>query len=137
VRFIPFSDRMDLVLNAADVAVSRAGAGSIAELIECNVPSILVPFPQSADNHQLANARYLEQQGGCVLVEQTRLDGLLAEVLDLMFSDWMLERLTFNLEQARRPACAAQIADDLLDMGLKAAAPQPEPAPAAARREAP
>jgi len=117
VRFLPFCDHMGQLLNAADVAVSRAGAGSIAELAQCVVPSILVPFPFAADNHQLANAKYMEQQGCCVVVEQTRLDGLLAEVLDLIFSDWLLERLSFNLEQVRRPESAAQIASDLLEIG--------------------
>jgi UDP-N-acetylglucosamine--N-acetylmuramyl-(pentapeptide) pyrophosphoryl-undecaprenol N-acetylglucosamine transferase len=120
VRFIQFCDRMDLVLNAADLAVSRAGAGSIAEFVECVVPSILVPFPFAADNHQMANASHLERQGGCVVVEQDKLDGLLAEVLDLMFSDWLLERLCFNLTQARRPDCAARTAADLIELGGEA-----------------
>lgn len=116
-RFIPFCDSMGILMSSADVIVSRAGAGSIAEIIECVIPSILVPFPFAADNHQMANARYLEQQGGCVLVEQERMEGLLSEVLDLAFSEWLLERLSFNLEQVRRANCAAVIADDLTSLG--------------------
>ncbi|MBN1403344.1 MAG: UDP-N-acetylglucosamine--N-acetylmuramyl-(pentapeptide) pyrophosphoryl-undecaprenol N-acetylglucosamine transferase [Opitutales bacterium] len=121
VRFLPFCDDMGSLLNAADLAVSRAGAGSIAELTECVLPSILVPYPFAADNHQLANAQYHEKQGCCVLVEQTRIESLLAEVLDLLFSDWLLGRMCFNLEQARRPECSAQIAEDLLNLGSYAA----------------
>ncbi|HNX04199.1 MAG TPA: UDP-N-acetylglucosamine--N-acetylmuramyl-(pentapeptide) pyrophosphoryl-undecaprenol N-acetylglucosamine transferase, partial [Opitutales bacterium] len=117
VRFIAFCDRMGTLLSAADIVVSRAGAGSIAEIVECGVPSILVPYPFAADNHQAANARYLEQQGGCVVVDQERLGGLLSEVLDLAFSDWMQERLSFNLEQIRREESASLIAADLMRLG--------------------
>jgi len=117
VKFLPFCDKMGVLMSAADVVVSRAGAGSIAEIIECELPSILVPYPFAADNHQMANARYLEQQGGCVVLEQDRIDGLLSEVLDLTFSDWLIERLSFNLRQIRRDNCAATIADDLIELG--------------------
>ena len=117
VRFIAFCDRMGTILSAADIVVTRAGAGSIAELVECGVPSILVPFPFAADNHQAANARYLEQQGGCVVVDQDKIGGLLAEVLDLAFSDWMQERLTTNLEHIRREESASLIAHDLMELG--------------------
>jgi len=117
VRFIPFCDQMSLLLSAADVAVSRAGAGSIAELVECSVPSILVPFPFAADNHQQANASCAERQGCCIVLDQSRLDGLLAEVLDLIYSDWLLERMSSNLEQARRPGCAEQTALDIIELG--------------------
>ena len=121
VRFIPFCDKMGILMSSADVIVSRAGAGSIAEIIECVVPSILVPYPFAADNHQMANARHLEQQGGCVLLEQERIGGLLSEVLDLIFSEWLLERISFNLEQIRSPGCAGEIATDLARLGEKQA----------------
>jgi len=115
-RFIAFCDKMGTLLSAADIVVSRAGAGSIAEIVECVVPSILVPYPFAADNPQQANARYLEQQGGCVVVDQERLGGLLSEVLDLAYSDWMQERLSFNLEQVRRNNSASDIAADLCQL---------------------
>jgi UDP-N-acetylglucosamine--N-acetylmuramyl-(pentapeptide) pyrophosphoryl-undecaprenol N-acetylglucosamine transferase len=117
VEFLPFCDRMGELMSAADIIVSRAGAGSIAEIIECETPSILVPYPFAADNHQMANARYLEQHGACVVLEQDRLEGLLSEVLDLAFSDWLIERLCFNLRQIRRKNCATTIADDLIELG--------------------
>jgi UDP-N-acetylglucosamine--N-acetylmuramyl-(pentapeptide) pyrophosphoryl-undecaprenol N-acetylglucosamine transferase len=120
VRFLPFCDKMGTLLSAADIIVSRAGAGSIAEIVECGIPSILVPYPFAADNHQMANARYLEQQGGCVVLEQDRIEGLLSEVLDLAFSDWLLNRLCFNLEQIRRTDCASVTATDLIELGASA-----------------
>jgi UDP-N-acetylglucosamine--N-acetylmuramyl-(pentapeptide) pyrophosphoryl-undecaprenol N-acetylglucosamine transferase len=125
VKFLPFCDKMAILMSAADIAVSRAGAGSIAEIIECELPSILVPYPFAADNHQMANARYLEQQGACVVLVQDRLDGLLSEVLDLAFSDWLIDKLCFNLRQIRKQDCAGAIADDLLALGT-AKASKPE-----------
>lgn len=111
--FVPFCDNMGAVLSAANIAVSRAGAGAIAEAVECLVPTILVPYPYAADNHQEANARFLEQQGGCVVVDQKSIVTLLSEVLDLMFSDWLLDRMDYNLQQIRRSDSAAEVASDL------------------------
>src|SRR5204863_2489180 len=87
--FMPFSDRMAEVLSAADLVVSRAGAGTLAELIRCETPGILVPYPQAADDHQRENAAYFERQGGGIVVAQTRLSQLHAEVLDVIFNDWL------------------------------------------------
>jgi UDP-N-acetylglucosamine--N-acetylmuramyl-(pentapeptide) pyrophosphoryl-undecaprenol N-acetylglucosamine transferase len=81
---IPFCDRMPELLSAATLVVSRAGAGTIAELIRCHTPSVLVPFPQAADDHQRANAEALVRQGGALLVPQAQLDTLLPTVLSLL-----------------------------------------------------
>jgi UDP-N-acetylglucosamine--N-acetylmuramyl-(pentapeptide) pyrophosphoryl-undecaprenol N-acetylglucosamine transferase len=88
VRVFGFIERMDLALALADIAVARAGSGTIAELAACGVASILVPYPHATENHQEANAREIEEAGGAevVLEEQltpgalvARLDGLLGD----------------------------------------------------------
>ena len=84
IHFIPFCNQMHIVYSAADVVIGRAGAGTIAELTVCETPSILVPFPTSADGHQLANARAFEQQGGCVCLEQSDLTKLWEKVHELL-----------------------------------------------------
>ena len=119
VSFLPFSDQMGDVLSSADLVVSRAGAGTIAELIECRVPSILVPYPYASDNHQLANARFHEQQGGCILVEQERINELYNEVIDLIFNDWLLEKFRQNLRRSSRLKSGAAIAGDLERLTLE------------------
>ena len=48
-----FSDDIPGLLQHADLAISRAGAGSLSELAVCGTPSVLVPFPQAADRHQM------------------------------------------------------------------------------------
>jgi UDP-N-acetylglucosamine--N-acetylmuramyl-(pentapeptide) pyrophosphoryl-undecaprenol N-acetylglucosamine transferase len=66
----PFLSEMDLALGAADVAVSRAGASSSAELAAMRLPSILIPYPTAADNHQLFNARAFFETGAAWMLEQ-------------------------------------------------------------------
>ncbi len=63
-----FEQRMDLAYAAADLALCRAGAATVAELVAFEVPSLLVPYPHGSDRHQHANAAALERQG-CAKVE--------------------------------------------------------------------
>lgn len=133
VWFVPFADNMGEVLSAADLVVSRAGAGSIAEIVECLAPSILVPFPYAADKHQQENAAYLERRGGCVVVAQSDMNQLRAEVRDLLFNDWMLSRLRKNLASLHHGSEAAAIADDMENRLFKI--PPLAPADAPNRRE--
>ena len=70
-----FFERMHLAYAAADVAVSRAGAASLAELAAVGLPAVLVPLPHAADDHQRANARPAAEQGWAVVVEQADLEG--------------------------------------------------------------
>lgn len=111
---VPFTDTMELVLSAADLAISRAGAGSIAEMTQCLLPSILIPYPYAADDHQRANALFLESQAGCVVIDQNNISSLLGEVQDMIFNDWMLERMRDNLRSIRREDTTSDIVRDLL-----------------------
>jgi len=102
VEFVAFSDQIAELFSAADLVVSRAGAGTLAELIRCETPAILVPFPQAADDHQRANAAYFERQGGGIVIEQSALAGLFAEVRDAIFNDWLLRQFRGNLQRMDR-----------------------------------
>jgi len=131
--FLPFCDDVATLLSAADLAVSRAGAGSLAELIRCATPSILVPFPHAADNHQWANARFFERQGGAVVLDQQYLADLDREVRDIIFNDWLLGRFRANLLRMDRVHALDLILDDLTGL----AAPGPRSSrPAAPRVQA-
>ena len=65
-----FSDEIPGLLQHADLAISRAGAGSLSELAVCGTPTVLVPFPQAADRHQDANAACAASFGAAVIVHQ-------------------------------------------------------------------
>ncbi len=78
VRAVPYIDDVPLVLGVADMALSRAGAMTTAELLAWGVPAVLVPLPTAAANHQELNARALQQAGAAVQLAQ---EGLTAETL--------------------------------------------------------
>ncbi len=101
-HFVAFSDRIGELLSAADLVVSRAGAGTLAELIRCETPAVLVPFPQAADDHQRANAAFFEQQGGGLVVEQTKISTLRTEVLEVLGNEWLLRQFRSNLQRMDR-----------------------------------
>jgi UDP-N-acetylglucosamine--N-acetylmuramyl-(pentapeptide) pyrophosphoryl-undecaprenol N-acetylglucosamine transferase len=75
VQVVPFIDRMDLAWSAADLAVCRAGASTVAELTAYGVPAILVPLASSAGGHQLQNARAMVTAGAAQLIPEEELNG--------------------------------------------------------------
>lgn len=115
-HFVAFSDRMAELMSAADLVVSRAGAGTLAELIRCETPAILIPYPQAADDHQRANASFFERQGGGIVVAQTALGQLHAEVLDVIFNDWLLRKFRGNLQRMDRANSLELMLQDLEDV---------------------
>lgn len=93
---LDYEDRMHLLLDASDVAVTRAG-GSVFELMAAGLPAVLVPLPIAPRDHQLANARAVEAVGGAVVVIDHELD-----------ADRLERELTAILtEPGRRDAMAA------------------------------
>jgi UDP-N-acetylglucosamine--N-acetylmuramyl-(pentapeptide) pyrophosphoryl-undecaprenol N-acetylglucosamine transferase len=87
VRAVSFLPRMDHAYAAADVALSRAGAGTVCELAATGLPAILVPYPFAPHDHQAVNASTLTERGAAVMVRNDvatpdRLAPLLDELLD-------------------------------------------------------
>ena len=80
-----YIDNMDVCLPACDIVISRAGASSISEIQALNKPSILIPSPNVAENHQFHNAMALVKNEGAVLIEEKDLDGkyLAQKVMEL------------------------------------------------------
>ncbi len=108
-----FSDRIGVLMSAADLVLSRAGAGTLAELVRCETPAILIPYPFAADNHQRANAGYFEQQGGGLVIAETALAGLRQEILDVIFNDWLLNKFRTNLRRMSEENCIDNIVQDI------------------------
>ena len=69
VEVVPFIEEMGRRYAEADLCLSRAGALAVSELAAAGLPSILIPYPYAAGDHQRANARWLEEQGGAVCVD--------------------------------------------------------------------
>jgi UDP-N-acetylglucosamine--N-acetylmuramyl-(pentapeptide) pyrophosphoryl-undecaprenol N-acetylglucosamine transferase len=112
VRALEFLDRMELVYAVADVAVARAGAGSIAEISVCGVPSLLVPYPQATGNHQEANARELERAGGAEVLLNADLtpEALVARLTALLADGPRRERMGDAARAWSKPEAASRLA---------------------------
>lgn len=122
VEILPYLYDIDETLAAADLAVCRAGAMTTGELCVLGVPSILIPSPYVADNHQEYNARSLESRGASVVVLEKELSGdLLYRQMKAILEDAGLRRRmsASALRLARRDAGAVirEMADELLRTG--------------------
>jgi len=109
-----FEKRMDLAWQAADIAITRAGASSIAEQIEMEVPGILIPYPLAMDNHQEANADYFVHrvQGGIKFLE----NGDSRLLMDLIRSAIQKrDRLKANIEAYVKKRRSGDFATEILD----------------------
>ena len=114
VRCVGFIDRMDLAYQSARVIASRAGAMSIAELALIGKPTILVPSPVVAEDHQTKNAQSLSDRGGAVLLRDTEvIEGLEAEISSLLGDEHRQQTLTQHLRSAARPQAAQDVVDAL------------------------
>jgi UDP-N-acetylglucosamine--N-acetylmuramyl-(pentapeptide) pyrophosphoryl-undecaprenol N-acetylglucosamine transferase len=112
VRFIT---DMPAAFTAADVVVCRSGAGTVSELAAAGRPSILVPFPFAADDHQTRNAEAMERGGAARLVRDAELTGaqLFASVAELASASGTLERMGAAARALARPGAASRAADIL------------------------
>lgn len=70
VKVFDFSNEMEYIYTACDVAISRAGASTITELSLFGIPAVFVPFPFSTKDHQFYNAKEIEQMGGGIVLRQ-------------------------------------------------------------------
>jgi len=113
VRVVGTIDRMELALAVADVAVSRAGAGHIAELTACRVPMILVPYPHATEHHQEANARELEGAGAAEVATEPGLtaDVLARRIVALVEDGPRRARMAEAAKRWARPDADARLAD--------------------------
>lgn len=117
LRAQEFIKRMDLAYAAADVVISRAGALSISELCLAGKPSVLVPSPNVAEDHQTKNAMALVQQEAAILVKDSEAaDKLIYTTLQLLQNEKEQQRLHQNILKMARPKAAADIVNELIKL---------------------
>ena len=107
----PFFDNMAVPLNAADLAVARAGSLSISELNLCGLPSVLVPYPYAAADHQRFNARAMVEIGASIFLEDSECTSeKLTEIIFELFNDSeRLERMKSACKSAAKPRATESI----------------------------
>jgi UDP-N-acetylglucosamine--N-acetylmuramyl-(pentapeptide) pyrophosphoryl-undecaprenol N-acetylglucosamine transferase len=116
-----FITDMSAAYAGSDLVVCRAGATTLAELTVCKKPSILVPFPAAADNHQVVNARSLVDAGAAVMIEERDLTGELlgAEIRRVLLDPAVRDRMSRAAGQLGRPQAASEIADVLTQLTVE------------------
>jgi len=119
IRLVPYIENMALAYAAADVAVCRAGASTLAELALCGVPSILIPFPFATANHQAFNAVAVQAAGAAMMIEEKQLtaEKLLAALREIVESP---ERRR-QMAAAARALAKPRAADDIVDFCISLA----------------
>jgi len=112
---VPFIQDMPAAFAAADLIVCRSGAGAVSELAAAGKPSVLVPFPHAADDHQTPNAEALARAGAARMVRDAELTGqsLFAAVKQLAKASGELARMAEAARQFARPGAAARAAEIL------------------------
>lgn len=112
-----FISDMKTAYAAADLVISRAGAGSISELCLLGKPAILVPSPNVAEDHQTKNALALVQKDAALYVSDAdaRLS-LLPKAINTVIDMPKLEMLNRNIVQLARPHAASDIADEVIKL---------------------
>ncbi len=113
---VAFLDDMPAAYAAASLIVSRSGAGAVSEIAASGRPSILVPFPFAADDHQKHNALAMVRAGASIMIEDKALDGpsLAREILRLASDPQSAAKMGVNARALARPG-AAQRAASLLE----------------------
>jgi UDP-N-acetylglucosamine--N-acetylmuramyl-(pentapeptide) pyrophosphoryl-undecaprenol N-acetylglucosamine transferase len=114
LRPYDFIERMDLAFAAADVIISRAGAGTISELCIAGKPVILVPSPNVAEDHQTKNAMALVSKGAGIMVKDSEAaDKLIPEAISLLDNKQQMDRLSENIKKMAITDSSKRIVDEI------------------------
>ncbi len=118
VAVVPFVDDVAREIAAADLVVTRAGASTLAEITAIGRAAVLVPYPHAADDHQASNAEALARAGGAVCIRQELAEParLAADIERLLGDDAARVAMADASRACGRPAAAADVAADLLDL---------------------
>jgi len=113
-----FTDKMPQLLKKADLVISRAGANTLAEISALGKPSILIPLPTSANNHQMVNAKVYEKSNAAVVVTEKGLtpDNLKSIIELLMKDDKMRHEIGENAKKLFQPDAAEGIANEIINL---------------------
>ncbi len=128
-QVVPFIERMGEAWASADLALARAGAGTVSEVRTARVPTLFMPYPGHGDAHQHANARPLVEAGGAVVCEDVREpadNGQRAGtvLMRLLADEHERARMRARLDGLAPPRGAVQVARAILELGAGVPTPR-------------
>jgi UDP-N-acetylglucosamine--N-acetylmuramyl-(pentapeptide) pyrophosphoryl-undecaprenol N-acetylglucosamine transferase len=119
VKILDFIEDMNKAYSACDLLVARAGATTIAELSDLGIPSILIPSPHVAENHQYYNAKSLADNNAAVLIKDSDVKEVLKDrILKVVSDNNSLKNLSDNAKRISKPDAANVIAKSAINFAL-------------------
>ena len=116
IKIYDFIEDMNAAYSACNLLLARAGATTIAELLNLGIPAILVPSPNVAENHQYHNAKALSDKNAAILIENKSLKAeIVMKVLELMKSEITLSEIKSNALKMAKPDAAKVIAQNAIN----------------------
>jgi len=117
VQVVAFIDRMDLVYAAADVVISRSGASSVSELCIVGKPTIFIPSPNVAEDHQTKNAKAISDKNGAILIKESELEAQFETVFsDLISNESKQSELSQNIKKLAKPNATKDIVEEIIKL---------------------
>ena len=117
VQVVSFIDRMDLIYAAADFVISRAGASSVSELCLVGKPTIFIPSPNVAEDHQTKNGKAIVDKKGALLIKENELDEKFESVFNKLIHDENLQtNLSLNMKKLAKPNATKDIVDEIIKL---------------------
>lgn len=114
VKVEDFIQRMDFAYTAADIIISRAGAGSVSELSIVGKPTVFIPSPNVAEDHQTKNGQALVDKAAAVMIKENDLDAEFEKVFaDLFESEDKRQELSENFKKMALPKATEHIVDEI------------------------
>lgn len=114
VKVKAFLNKMDFAYTAADIIISRAGAGSVSELCLVGKPTVFIPSPNVAEDHQTKNAEALVKEDAAILIREEDLDNDFERIFkELISSAEKQENLTINIKKLALPKATSDIVDEI------------------------
>jgi UDP-N-acetylglucosamine--N-acetylmuramyl-(pentapeptide) pyrophosphoryl-undecaprenol N-acetylglucosamine transferase len=110
-------DKMNAAEKAADVVIARAGATTLAELSMFGVPTIIIPSPYLAADHQTKNAEIFAEAGAAIVMKEDDLSGLPTAILRILDDKKFRAELSENIKKLARPDAAERMANLILGVG--------------------
>ena len=118
IRIVPFIDNMANAYASSDLVISRAGAITCSELTVCGKPSILIPFPAAAGNHQEKNAKALADNGASIIINEDKVnpDELSSLIQNLLNNNKQLNQMADCSKKLGKPNATTLIARQALEL---------------------
>ncbi|SHE90156.1 UDP-N-acetylglucosamine-N-acetylmuramylpentapeptide N-acetylglucosamine transferase [Psychroflexus salarius] len=114
VKVKQFIEDMNLAYSAADIIISRAGAGTVSELATVGKPVLFIPSPNVAENHQFKNAQSICDQNAGVMIEEQNLEAEFQDLMSQLITDQNLKvKLANNLKNLAKPEATQHIVDEV------------------------